>query len=222
MLRATVLGLVAFTLYSPSAFADEPTPRYYLLLFGGKAERLRPQTAHTFATFVKAVPDKEGCVLEQFTISWLPERMPVRPFRLTAEPGRNYGLHETLNLFSTGRQELGLWGPYEIRDEWYGQALAHKQTLDGGAVRFQTMDRAGWMARSRQPRRPDISHCVHAITRTDEELRQASNPVLWYGQLVTRKVKDRMEDVGLLVDPGKTHDWLLPTLGLERYAFARH
>jgi len=188
-----------------------------MLLFGGQAEKFRPHTAHTFATFVKSSP--QG--LEQFTISWLPVRLPVRPGKLFPEAGRNYGLHETLDLFNTGKQELALWGPFEIQPSWYCEALAHKQVLDGGGVDFLTLDRGPFLRRA-PVRRPDISHCVHAVTRSNEQLRIASSPILGYGEYITRKVADKIDEVGLLVNPCVTHDWLLPALALERYPFHRH
>jgi hypothetical protein len=185
-------------------------PKYYVLLFGGQADRWRPQTAHTWATFVRADP---GPTLSTFTISWLPCQMPVKPYKLRPQAGRNYGLHETLDLMTTGRQDLGLWGPWEIRPEWFAQAARYKAALDSGAVRYLTLDRGD--------RWPDVNHCVHAVTRTDPGLHEQAKPITFYGELVTRRVANAMNRVGLLVDPCVTHDWLLPQLDVARYPLVR-
>ena len=209
----------------PSSAKAAPPPaddaKHYILLFGGQAERLRPQTAHTWATFVKAVPNpKGGVVIEQFTISWLPERLPVRPFKIRPVSGRNYGLAETLELFDNSRSDYGLWGPYEIREDWYRSAALHKQFLDSGSVRFATLDRGKTLSFT-SVRRPDISHCVHALTRTWEPLRKATNPVNWYGEFITRRVAESSDDVGLLVNSKVTHDWLIEALGADQHPFVR-
>jgi len=201
-----LLALVFCPVQAPPACEG----RCYLLLFGGQAERYRARTAHTWATFAKGSP----AGLEQFTISWLPVCLPVRPLQWRPEAGRNYGLHETLDLFNTGKQEIGLWGPYEIPPCWYARAAAHKTLLDSGTVTFNTLDRGP--LRPRAPvRHPEISHCVHAITRTNEGLRLETQPVLGTGQFITRKLAEAMAECDLLIKPGLTHEWLLPALGVD-------
>ena len=58
------------------AHAEPPKDesKYYVLIFGGQSERNSPKTGHTWATFVKGIPDQKGggVILESFTISWLP------------------------------------------------------------------------------------------------------------------------------------------------------
>lgn len=215
--------LVSFTVLVgcavSSAGADPVSPpvcgesRYYILLFGGQAD-WRPQTAHTWATFVRATRHPSGITLiDNFTISWLPEKLPVRPFKLRPAPGRNYGLHETLDVMWGYRPTLSLWGPWEISHEWYCQAVEHKAFLDSGAVRFRTLDRGN--------RRDDLSHCVHAVTKTDPILNAQASPITWYGELVTRRVANAMVDSGMIAQPHATHDWLIAALGLEPYPLTR-
>src|SRR5262249_38048327 len=139
---------------------------------------------------------------------------------LRPEPGRNYGLCETLDLFETGRSTLTVWGPYEIRECWYRQAEAHKAYLDSGAVRYKVLD-GSMVGTAAGPRHPEISHCVPAVTRTDEGLRRAASPVVSYGEHVTAKVAVAANDVGLLVCPGTTHDWLFSALSIDKYHFGR-
>jgi hypothetical protein len=190
-------------------------PHCYVLLFGGQASKGRPNTAHTWATFACC---RNGA-LDSFTISWLPCEMPVRPFAL-AKPGRNYGLHETLQLYLTGRSDLDLWGPWEISPRLFDDAAAHKSLLDSGAVRFKTFDGGPYVLR-RPIWRTDVSHCVHAVTRCNEELRICSNPIDWYGALITRRVARSFEECGMLVNGNQTHDWLLDALDLRGYPLVR-
>jgi hypothetical protein len=225
--RRTVCSRSAFALAVLTASlgtlraADSPQPaaecpRYYVILFGGVAERFHPRTAHTWATFVRTEPRPGGAAaVESFTISWMPCRLPVRPLAPLAEPGRNYGLQETLDLFDPCRSRLSMWGPYEIRECWYHEADAHKAYLDSGEVRYKLLDgvvvELPW-----GPLRPEVSHCVHAITRTDDALRRAANPIVSFGEPVTAQVAGAMNRAGLLVCPETTHDWLLPALGIDK------
>ncbi len=202
-----------------SAGADPVNPpvcgesRYYVLLFGGQGD-LRPQTAHTWATFVQATRHPSGITLvDSFTISWLPVEMPVRPLRLRPQPGRNYGLYETLDIMTGYRPRLSLWGPWEISREWYCQAAAHKAYLDGGAVRFRTLDQSLLG--------DELSHCVHAVTNTDALLHERASPITWYGELVTRRVANAMVEVGLIREPCVTHDWVLSALAIDHYPLTR-
>lgn len=226
MTRLRPLLAFAALLLPATVRSAEPVPvageKYYILLFGGQSEARRPHTAHTWATFVKGSPDGRGggTIVETITISWLPVELPVKPYKLRPVEGRNYGLIETLDLFKTGKADLGMWGPYEICPEWYRSAVRHKSTLDSGQVRFATLDRGPLLPLCRV-RHPDISHCVHAVTRTWEPLSRATNPVTWYGELITRRVATAMDGIGLLADKDGSHDWLLPALGTEQYPYAR-
>jgi len=220
MTRRLILAIVLLAGLSAKPLRAAEPCRYYVLLFGGQAEKYRPRTAHTWATFVKAGPQNAGPVaLEAFTISWLPVQLPVVPLKLIPEPGRNYGLTETLDLFNTGKQDVSMWGPFEIREDWYAGALKHKQFLDT-SVQFLTLDR-GPMVPYGRVRHPEISHCVHAIIRTNEALRDSCCPVLWYGEFITRKVAAQMNRNGLLVEPRRTHDWLLAPLGVDGHPVIR-
>lgn len=209
--------IVTSLLIAASIGTNDPgIPKCYVILYGGESINYRPRTAHTWATFVRGTPES----FETFTISWLPMELPVRPGRLVPVAGRNYGLHETMDLFHTGKQELSVWGPYQISPSWYDEAFAYKQRLESGTVKHITLDRGPLLPRG-PVRRPDLSHCVHAVTRTNEALRQSSSPILGYGELITRRVAERMDAVGLLIEPTQTHDWLFPALDLERYPLIR-
>lgn len=183
--------------------------RCYVLIFGGIAARYRPNTAHTWATFACCNGDR----IEHFTISWLPADGKVKPFG-TAVEGRNYGLHETLELYKSERAVINLWGPFEIRRSFFEDAQKHKERLDSGEVLYKVMD-GGPVLRRSPVRRPDLSHCVHAITRCNEKVNTATNPVLSWGGLITRRVANKIDESGYFINPDVTHDWMLEALDLQ-------
>jgi hypothetical protein len=182
---------------------------------------LRPKTAHTWATFVKARHSNQSLEIETFTISWLPKDMPVKPLRIRPVPGRNYSLKETMSLFTTGKHEIGLWGPYEINEHWFREAELRKADLDSGSVEYRVLEREG-RSMSGRNQQPEIAHCVHAISRTNHALRAASRPVFAYGELITRRLAEKIHETGLLVNPDVRHDWLLPLLEIETKSLKRH
>ena len=82
-MRRRSLALFGLLVLASPALADIPSSpcppaRYYLLLFGGQGNILRPRTAHTWATYVRAEPRPDGTVaLNPFTISWLPATLTI-------------------------------------------------------------------------------------------------------------------------------------------------
>lgn len=198
--------------------ACEPV-RCYLLLFGGLGQRGRPNTAHTWATFVCTRDSSQAASLSKFTISWLPCEMPVKPFG-GSRPGRNYSLHETMEAYRTGNEHINLWGPMEIQPSFFNEALAHKDLLDSGQVHYRVFD-AGSFPVIESLKRQQVCHCVHAITRANERLKADSAPVLWYGGLITRRVASSLKSTNLAICPEITHDWLLDALDLRQYNFVR-
>jgi len=215
--RLTGLTLaVVLAVTTGRASADNPPAgppvRYYMILFGGQADLFRPRTAHTWATYVRAVPLPDGTVrVEPFTISWLPTTLHIRPWAVRPEPGANLTLDQTLAFMAGHRQRISLWGPFEITEEYYREALRQKETLDGGTIAYRVLNPLDY--------RTDVSHCVHAVTRTDPALDRMTRPVLWFGELGTVPVAGALARTGLVIDPGTTHDWLLPALGLEGRPF---
>jgi hypothetical protein len=217
MSLTTMTLFAAFTLPPQRPAADPPTAGpdcYYVLLFGGHGNKLRPETGHTWITFVRSNPQPDGSVrIDPFTISWMPTSMNVRPLRLRSEPGKNFTLQETLDFMFTGRHEIALWGPFEINACFFEEACRHKRELDGGASRYRVFDGL--------ERRKDVNNCVHAIVRTDPAWHAATDPILSNGKRITQRVADAMVKVGLVTEPTRTHDWLIPALGLDRYDFDR-
>ena len=207
------LSLTALALTAPLAPAEVAAPRYYFVLFGGQSVPFRPRTAHTWATFVKATPTPGGAVaLEQVTISWLPAEGPVQPLKLRAVPGKNYTLDETFAVAADNRDRVSMWGPFETDARRYELAAAQAGALASGAIRFRSLDSFG--------RNHAVMHCVHALTFADPNLQALRQPVLRVGEPGTSKLAARYVESGSVAGP-VTHDWVLPALGLDRFAVVR-
>jgi hypothetical protein len=217
--RCRAFVLIGLLLLVSPASADTPatacpTVRYYLLLFGGQGNILRPRTAHTWATYVRAETRPDGTVhLEQFTISWLPATLIVRPCKIRSEPGVNLDLYQTLKFMSGSWQRIALWGPYEVCEEHYRSAANHRMKLDSGAITYRVFD---FTCIS-----PDVHHCIHAVTRADPAFQQMAPPILWFGSISTAVTASALVRSGLVINPLLTHDWLLPALGLDEQKFIR-
>src|SRR5205823_3835729 len=98
-----------------AAMPPPPGVRYYLILFGSQDLTRRPGHTHTWATLVRATetPGREPA-LEVHTISWLPTTLEVRPLHFRVEPGTNVELHDTIRYALKLREDIALWGPYEV------------------------------------------------------------------------------------------------------------
>lgn len=218
-MRRRSLALFGLLFFANPASADTPAPscppaRYYLLLFGGQGNILRPRTAHTWATYVRAEPRADGTIgLEPFTISWLPATLTIRPWAVRSEPGVNLDLDRTLEFMSGGWQRISLWGPYEVSEGHYLSAARHRDALEAGRYTYRVFD----LCRINR----HVSHCVHAVTRADPTFDRAAPPILWYGSIGTAPVASALMKSGIVTDPHTIHDWLLPALGLDDRKFIR-
>jgi hypothetical protein len=208
---AVILALATVALALSASNTHPECPRYYMVLFGGQSERLRPKSAHTWATYVKVTPG--AATIEEFTISWLPASLNVRPGKLRAEPGTNLSLEQTLGMMTNGNHSVSFWGPFEIGQEFYEESYGQKCFLESGMSQYHVL--------SVLNRRPDVNHCVHAIVRANPTLQRICDPVLWYGEAITQRVANALATSGIVAQPYVTHDWLIPVLGLDRYRMSR-
>lgn len=192
----------------------EPVPdgeRYFLLLFGSESVPKRAVLTHTWGTVVR-VPAADGTppVVEAHTISWMPETLVIRPFHFRVEPGVNLDLPATMRLLSGQGQRVTLFGPYEVRPRLYRRLLVQKAFLEAGSIGYQGFDLIGEAGR-----RGNGSNCIHAITDADPKLGRAGYLTAGNGGYSSAFIRDRMARRGGITDPGTTHDWLLPSLGLD-------
>ena len=146
------LPLAALLLLAQPAAAGDS---YYVIIWGSDVSPKRLKYTHTWATLVRAV-ETPGCTepgLEVHTISWLPTKLDIDALNFRVEPGANVELHETIANSLRTKQEIAMWGPYEV---WHGLAhrfLVQKAFLDSGVVGYQCVDTVGEAARlARRPR----------------------------------------------------------------------
>jgi hypothetical protein len=186
--------------------------RYYVLLFGGQGDLLRPRTAHTWATFVRTTPAADGTTtVEAHTISWLPATLKIRPFALMAEKGVNLTLDQTLDFIdSHPRTRVAVWGPYEIPVERFEQALRQKELLESGSIRYHSLGLLG--------RKQDVMHCIDGVTRTDPTWERAANPSRWFGEGGTSQAVRAGVRSGFIPSPAKTDEWLIPEVNTGGHA----
>lgn len=201
-----------------AAMPAPPGVRYYLLLFGSQRPTRQPAHTHTWASLVRVTDDPAGGppALDVRTISWLPTKIEINPLNFRVEPGANVDLYGTLDNAARTGQKTAVWGPYEV---WHGFAfrfITQKEFLDGGSVGYQCIDTVGEAARE-----GNGCDCIHAITDMDPAYPRARYPLLLYGQPATANLVRRVMHSPVTIDAPRTHDWLIPALGLDRYEIER-
>jgi hypothetical protein len=180
-------------------------------MFGSLNRLKQPRYTHTWGTLVhtKTVAGKEELEVDEITISWVPTDLMLRPLKLSVRPGTNLGLHETIKYAKENREHIDMWGPYEV---WHGLAYRfkiQKEFLDSGVVGYQCVDTIGEAAR-----KGNGCACIHAISDLDPAYSRERYPLVYFGASATENIVDRIMKSPVTIDGQKTHDWLLPRLGL--------
>jgi hypothetical protein len=158
-----------------------------------------------------------GCpTLEVQTISWLPTKLDINALSRHVEPGTNVELHDTIANSLRTRQEIALWGPYEVSYPFSYRFRVQKAFLDTGEVGYQCIDTIGEAARYGTG-----CDCIHAITDMDPVYPRGRYPLAFYGQPATANLVRRLMRSPITIDAPNTHDWLLPRLGLTQYPIER-
>lgn len=205
-------GAPAFLLALALAGPARGGEAHYLLMFGAQRIPNNPNYAHSWAAFVKASWDGDGpptgpARLEAHMISWLPADGVIRSFTLRAEPGRNYGLHETFDFVLGHGERVSLWGPYPIHPELYRRALERISELDSGRIRYKAFDTGRIVGR--------VVNCFHAMSSLAgwPTLRVAS---IAYGEVASYAVLLRFQRRAWILDERPQY-WVSSALGLDRY-----
>src|SRR5262245_50904325 len=114
--------VVSCASHSSSVWAeDKPDPaHYYMAIFSSQRDPNQPRFAHTFTTFVKAMP-RDGKVgddqIETVTISWMPATLNIAILSRQAEPGTNLDLEGSIAMAQKVGARVSMWGPYQIRKD---------------------------------------------------------------------------------------------------------
>jgi hypothetical protein len=207
--------LAALTLWSClPARASTAGDTYFVIVFGSEHPVIKaPRYSHTFATFIHLTPDRR---IEEFTISWLPLNGDIRPLCPAPEVGRNFTLVETLRLSEENGLVVARWGPYQIDPDLWNRAVLQKQRLESGQVLYRAFDGGSPTG--------EVSNCQHAVSFMARDPRDRRTwilvfPASW-GQSGSYWVALTLRP--WYVEPCRTHDWLIPYLGLNPEAFIQN
>lgn len=191
--------------HRPSVRTRRARDAYYMVVFCYQGVPAFPQSAHTFAAFVRAAPRRRGTpkIIESKTISWLPATLSVRLIS-GPEPGRNLSLQETLNHAAAIGARVSAWGPFQIKKDLFDRAFKQATRLERGDVLYKAVD-YGW--------RPAVAiNCFHAICDLDTDLGLLTTGIA-YGKSATNLVVNHLRR--WMIQPEQTHPWLLEKLGLK-------
>jgi hypothetical protein len=205
---ATIASVALLFLGAATAQACES---YYVLVFAYQDRPNLARKSHTFATFVKATHADDQVCLEYHTISWLPQTLDVKNFKLRPEAGQNLTLEETLENAERQGLRVSMWGPYEIKPRLYQRGLDQVGRLESGRVRYKGVDTGFPTSR--------VTNCIHAVSDTVFWPRRLRVGTPAYGEAASYRVLLRL--ARYLVKPGLTHDWVADALGLDAHAITR-
>jgi hypothetical protein len=165
--------------------------RYFIVPFAYQNKRNTPDFSHSFISVIRVLADAKqpsptsgfrrgrykNRDFEAFTISWLPHDFDTNPHlcvfdgigsraipkknKCPVSVGRNFRLDETLKLAVNAKNDVGMWGPYEIRKEAFDLAVKRKKLLDGGTIGYRADDRVF--------RKDRVAiNCFHAMAGLEE------------------------------------------------------
>lgn len=184
---------------------------YYVMIFGSQGHPKQLRYTHTWATFVKAVgegADPNAYALEANTISWLPETLDVKVWRLRPEPGTNLDLDQTLAAVYSRNEHVTMWGPFRVQKAIYERSLAVRGILDNDTAQYRAISGPGNLL---------ISDCIHAVAAVDPLFGRGHYPLIRIGKPASRYIA-REAARRTVFDPSATDNrWLIPRFGLDRY-----
>jgi hypothetical protein len=195
-----------------------PNERYYLILFGSERVTRLPRYTHSWATMVKVTGDPQAGqgTVEPHTISWLPATLKLRPWRFRVEEGTNLELHHTIQEMLRNRERIVMWGPYEV---WHGnhvRFMTQKAFMESGQVGYQCIDAVGEAARTGRG-----CDCIHSLSDMDPMFSRERYPLTYFGVPATENIVRQVLTRPVVIDAPRTHDWLIPHLGLDCYPIRR-
>jgi hypothetical protein len=145
--------------------------RYFIIPFAYQNKDNDPEFSHSFMTVIRVFADgrqprrtagvKEGTYknreFEAFTISWLPHdflenpnlcvfkgfgaRLFPKKNQCPISVGKDFTLPDTLRLAVHAKVAVGMWGPYEIRQDGFQMAVDRLRLLEKGTIKYRADDR---------------------------------------------------------------------------------
>lgn len=210
---AGILSSLSLVLILASAQNACAADSYYVLIFSWQRGTTHVRCTHTFATFVKVTADGSSngsCLLEAHTISWLPEKMDVHPWRLLCQRGRNFDLETSLDYAFSHQNQVCLWGPFQVRRELYELGMKQIVRLEQGTLQYKTID-TGYPCSL-------ASNCIHAVTDLIPARRRIRLSSPGWGEGASKAVAVQLKP--WMIDACTTHPWVAACLELDRYPIA--
>lgn len=149
-----LLRFALLLLLPVSALAQDS---YYITVFGTGSQSLRAKRTHTFATFSRVTETPSGPLVENHTISWMPEILNIRPLALRPETGMNLTQEQSFQWAESHGLRTSVWGPYGITAERYEALLARQTDLESGRISYRAI--GGFTKRAA------VSNCGQSFTR---------------------------------------------------------
>jgi hypothetical protein len=98
----------------------------------------------------------------------------------------------------------------------YKKFLMQKAFLESGQVGYQCIDDLGESARKGTGR-----NCIHALTDMDPLFDRRISTIFRFGNAASESIAQQLAERGALANSCQTHEWIIPLLGLDRYALIR-
>jgi hypothetical protein len=222
-LLAVALSGCAFIAHQPQTPArsvgyrrlndPESVDRYYLLVFGSQTTPKVPRFTHSWVTFVRVSPDGK---IEQHSISWMPATLWIRTFYPCVEPGVNLTLNQSIEMALGYCEKVSMWGPYEIPSGLFNKLMMQKQFMESGTIGYQCIDTVGEAGLT-----GDGSNCIHAISDADSLFTRQAYPLTFFGNSASLNILHKLVERGAVPDVKTTHDWLIPSLGIDQHPICR-
>jgi hypothetical protein len=177
-----------------------------------------PRFCHTWATVVKVTEQPGGAppAIEEHTISWMPDKLRINPWRFRVEKGANLELHFTIEEMLRHHERVVMWGPYETWHGIYRRFLVQQEFMESGQVGYQCIDAVG-----EAPRDGSGCDCIHAVSDMDPMFDRTEYALTYFGIAASRNIVRQIRERPILIHPNQTHDWLIPALGLDCYPIGR-
>ncbi len=214
MLRVVLI----LTVFAPAAATAQD--RYFLYVFSSQSVPTRkPRETHTWATAVRLTADGAlpGMVrTDDYTISWMPATLNIRPFALLPEWGRNLDFDESLAFALAAGQRVSVWGPYEIPATIFASFLRRHAELEEaevtGRIKYKMLQMTGG---------PKASDCVRAASPLDDLYPGSSFADFRFGDAGSHGIVRNLLRHHPEIDPDARYDALDRAMGLDRYPVER-
>jgi hypothetical protein len=201
-IRNILLTVLSALISSGAGRADD---RYYMMIFGSETDPFAVRFTHTFALFVKASGEGNDGKLEAQTLSWMPRSLSIRVLARRPEQGANLGIAESIQWADSVGGFTTMWGPFEVRKEFYDLAARQAARLNAGGMLYVCNDK--------RFRGEGASNCIHAVSDLD-----TTQPFLTTGTQCGNAGSELvLEHFARHILPQRaSHRWLVERLGLDK------